>query len=78
MRSAEVKTVVAWRAKPSKPICRIRECSRESWIGLPEVVGDGLGARLRRRARTPAEPGRAAVDGAERVTKCVSAHLETS
>ena len=33
VRSDEVKTVVAWRAKPSKASCSIRECSRESWIG---------------------------------------------
>ena len=32
-RSALVKTVVAWRVKPSKPSWRIRWCSRESWIG---------------------------------------------
>ena len=33
VRRADVNTVVAWRAKPSRPSCRIRECSRDSWIG---------------------------------------------
>ena len=33
VRNDEVKTGVAWRAKPSRPICSVRECSRESWIG---------------------------------------------
>jgi hypothetical protein len=33
VRSEEVKTVVACRANPDRPSWRMRECSRESWIG---------------------------------------------